>query len=169
MFTNICTNYFPTYYWPDVPCGAKKDGFRCEDLRQQTFKDCTFDLVITQDVFEHIPNPDLAFIDVARTIKPGGAHLFTVPIDGRERSVTRAKYVEGKFIHNLEPHYHGNPIDPNGSLVVTDWGTDIVDVIKNVTGLDTDYLRICDVEAGIEVRDQTETHSELFITRKPLV
>jgi len=121
MFTDICTNYIPTFYWPDVPCGATKDGFRCEDLQNQTFEDRTFDLVLTQDVFEHIPDPDRAFREVARTLKPGGAHLFTVPIGGRVRSVTRAQYNirRKEFIHVLEPRYHGNPIDPNGSLVVT--------------------------------------------------
>ncbi|WP_371419407.1 methyltransferase domain-containing protein [Bradyrhizobium sp. CCBAU 051011] len=35
------------------------------------FADDTFDLVITQDVFEHIFRPDLAISDIARTLKIG--------------------------------------------------------------------------------------------------
>lgn len=169
MFANVCKNYIPTFYWPDVPTGIEKDGFRCEDLQNQTFGNDTFDLVLTQDVFEHIPDPGRAFNEVVRTLKPGGAHIFTVPIAGRIHSVTRTKYIEGEIIHIIEPHYHGNPIDPEGSLVFTDWGTDIMDLIKSATGLETTYHRIRNVCAGIEGRDQTETHSELFITRKPAV
>ena len=35
MFSNVCKNYIPTFYWPDVPIGIEKDGFRCEDLQNQ--------------------------------------------------------------------------------------------------------------------------------------
>jgi SAM-dependent methyltransferase len=167
MFTDVCTNYFPTFYWPDVSRGASKGGFRCEDLQEQTFEDSTFDLVLTQDVFEHILNPDQAFREVVRTLKPGGAHLFTVPTGGRDRSITRARYIGGKIVNLLDPQYHGNPTDPNGSLVVTDWGADILDVIKNATGLDTCLLRIRNEGEGIEGRHPDDTHAELFITYKP--
>jgi len=51
--------------------------------------------------------------------------------------------------------------------VVTDWGMDIVDVIKEATGLLTSYLQIRDTDAGIEGRDYSSTHSEVFITAKP--
>ena len=136
---------------------------------EPTFRDDTFDLVLTQDVLEHIPDPERAFKEVVRTLKPGGAHIFTVPIAGRIHSVTRTKYIDGKIIPIIEPRYHGNPIDPNGSLVITDWGIDIMNVIKSATGLETTYHRIRDVRAGIEGRDLTETHSEIFITRKPAV
>lgn len=166
MFGKSCKGYVPTFYWPDVSVGDWRDGFRCEDLSHQTFDDCSFDLVLTQDVFEHIPDPRRAFMEVARTLKPGGAHIFTVPIYG-ERSVTRTRYVGSKALHVLEPRFHGNPIDPKGSLVITDWGTDIVEVIKETSGLPTRYLRIRDEDAGIEGRDYSQTHSELFITTKP--
>jgi len=41
--------------------------------------DESFDLVITLDVFEHVLRPAKAFAEIARTLKPGGAHIYTVP------------------------------------------------------------------------------------------
>ncbi len=40
-----------------------------EDLENQTFQNESFDIVITQDVMEHIYDPGKAFAEVARTFK----------------------------------------------------------------------------------------------------
>ncbi|MGH8487345.1 MAG: class I SAM-dependent methyltransferase [Gammaproteobacteria bacterium] len=53
---------------PTMPC----EKYRCENLEEQTFHDEFFDLVITQDVFEHVFHPDLAIREIARTLRPGG-------------------------------------------------------------------------------------------------
>src|ERR1019366_2746057 len=74
-----CHHYTPTHFFPDVPPGGLKDGIRCENLEEQTFADASFDLVVTSDVFEHVLDPARAFSEIARTLRPGGAHVFTVP------------------------------------------------------------------------------------------
>ena len=43
-----------------------------------TFQNESFDLFITQDVFEHVMEPNKAFKEIERVLKPGGAHVFTV-------------------------------------------------------------------------------------------
>ena len=43
-----------------------------------TFENESFDLFITQDVFEHVMTPNKAFKEIERVLKPGGAHVFTV-------------------------------------------------------------------------------------------
>ena len=60
-------------------------GNRCENLEELTFDDNTFDLVITQDVLEHVLNPGKAFKEICRVLKPGGAHKFLLShiISGR--------------------------------------------------------------------------------------
>ncbi len=131
-----------------------------------TFEDDSFDIVITQDVFEHIYHPQKAFQDVIRTLRPGGAHIFTIPIDGRTLSTTRAREEDGSLTYILPPQYHGNPIDPNGSVVITDWGTDIVEYIHQATGMNTLLCRIRNTKASIEGRHRQDTHSEIFITWK---
>ena len=49
----IATEYFSGKYAP----GEIVHGIRNEDFQCLTFDDNTFDLVVTRDVFEHIPDP----------------------------------------------------------------------------------------------------------------
>ena len=74
-----CKQYVASQFFHGVPRGQLKDGQRSENLEALTFPDQSFDLVITQDVFEHVLRPSKAFAEIARTLKPGGAHVYTVP------------------------------------------------------------------------------------------
>ena len=56
-----CARYVPSHFWPTVDRGTVFQGIRCEDLTQLTFPDESFDLVVTQDVFEHVLEPGRAF------------------------------------------------------------------------------------------------------------
>ncbi len=158
-----CLHYTPTHYFPEVPSGETKDGYRCENLEEQTFPDESFDLVITQDVFEHILDPARAFAEVARTLKPGGAHVFTVPWYYWKETVVRAVREGDEVRHLKDPEYHGNPIDPGGSLVVTEWGRDLGDFIYLCSGLTTTAIRTIDRRRGIEA-----AFIEVFISQKPI-
>jgi SAM-dependent methyltransferase len=149
---NECPGYVASHFYPDFPKGTMHpDGFRCEDLESLTFENESFDLVITQDVMEHVLNPALAFLEIGRTLRPNGAHIFTVPIVHKSRpSQCRAKRGEdGSIIYLQQPEYHGNPIDPNGSLVCMDWGYDICEFIFEAAGLYTTILYIDDISRGI--------------------
>jgi len=99
----------------------------------------SFDIFITQDVFEHIYNPFKAFDEIARVLKPGGAHIFTVPwYKKNKRTVKRIKMDRrGRVIHLQPPIYHGNPIDDKGSLVTYDWGRDIFEIIYRTSKMHT--------------------------------
>src|SRR5215208_4305929 len=77
---NEASNYFATQYFPGGAPGQMHIGFRNENLEQLTFENESIDLHVTQDVFEHIFNPAQAFREIARTLKPGGAHIFTTPL-----------------------------------------------------------------------------------------
>ena len=83
---NNCPGYQTSQYFSGFPLGEiHSSGWRNEDLENQTFADETFDIVISQDVMEHIFNPEKAFSEIARTLKQGGAHIFTVPIVNKEK------------------------------------------------------------------------------------
>lgn len=50
------------------------------NLSGSNWRDNTYDFVISSDVFEHIPPPvAIAFENIFRLLKPGGAFIFTVP------------------------------------------------------------------------------------------
>ncbi len=157
-----CRNYYvASHFFPGVSPGQTKEGFRCENLERQTFDDGEFDLVVTQDVFEHVMNPGKAFSEVARTLKDGGAHVFTVPWYYWKETVIRAVEENGVTKYLREPDYHGNPIDQNGSLVVTEWGWDLCDFIYTHSGLTTTVVKLHDKWRGIDGE-----FLEVFISRK---
>jgi len=148
---NDCGNYISTQYYPNYTFGAIIEGNRNEDLENQTFPDGVFDIVITQDVMEHIYHPEKAFAEIARTLKNGGAHIFTVPIINKHNKTERwaTPGENGKPVFIKTPEYHSNPVDPGGSPVTMHWGFDIADYIKKSSGLNTTIVYIDNLYYGI--------------------
>ena len=159
-----CPGYVATQYDPATPWGEPHPhGYRSEDLEAQTFDDETFDIVVTQDVFEHLFAPDRAISEIARTLKPGGFHICTVPIVRKAApSVRRARRRgDGSVEHLAEPEYHGNPMDPGGALVTVDWGYDIADYLDRASGLSTTIHTIDDLRQGIRAE-----YIEVLVSQK---
>lgn len=61
----------------------------------------------------------------------------------------------------MEPVYHGNPMDPNGSLVTVDWGYDIAAYWDAASGLSTTVWTIEDLSRGIQAE-----YIEVLVSRK---
>ena len=157
-----CPKYVATHCFPGIKRGAVHEGFRCEDLEAMTFPDQSFDLVITQDVFEHVFDYRRGFREVMRTVRSGGAHVFTTPkYKGLTRSQDRAARKNGQVVHLFEPEYHGNPIDNNGSLVTVHYGDDICDIVWNETRCPTTTYLIREDKTGTIAE-----FMEVFVTRK---
>jgi len=126
-----------------------------------TFKNESFDLFITQDVLEHVLNPKTAFREIARTLKPGGAHIFTIPWYAPKRTLTRASFSGQEIIYHEPKEYHGNPIDDGGALVVTEWGSDLGAFIFENGGLHTTAFLTLDRTRGLDGE-----FLEVFVSRK---
>jgi SAM-dependent methyltransferase len=149
---NECPGYVATQFYPDFPRGATHPhGFRCEDLENLTFPNTSFDLIISQDVMEHVLNPTRAFAEIARTLIPGGAHIFTVPLvnKGRASEVRAKRDKDGSIVYLQPAEYHDNPVSPEGSLVCTHWGYGICEFIFQASGLYTTIVYIDDLSRGI--------------------
>ncbi len=149
-----CGNYTFSHYFEDSPLGEPhpKTGIRCENLECLTFADGSFDLFVTQDVMEHVFDPKAAFRSIARTLKPGGMHLFTAPLVNKFRPTERRATLSpsGQVIHHFEPQYHGDPVNPGtGALMTMNWGYDIAHSIAEWTGMPTIIVQIDDLDAGI--------------------
>ncbi len=120
------------YLGPNQNAGHSVDGIRHEDAENLSFSSDYLDLIISNDVFEHVPNPAKAFAECARVLKPGGILLATIPFhDDRNESIVRASVADGQTKNFLPPVYHGNPLSADGSLVFTDFGWDILEIIKS--------------------------------------
>ena len=161
-----CLHYTFSHYFPDTPLGEidRRTNARCENLEYLTFPDATLDLLITQDVMEHIFDPEAAFREIGRVLKPDGAHIFTVPLVNKTAPTQRCAQREasGEVIHLREPKYHGNPIDPDGSLVTMNWGYDITCFIASNTGMSTVIIQIDDLDHGIRAE-----YIDVLVSLKP--
>jgi len=106
-------------------------------LQQLTFADNLFDYVLSSDVFEHVPDPYRAFAEVRRVLKLGGQHVFTVAFHQTEfEDDVRAIEADGEIKYLKEPWYHGDPIRPEGVLVFTVPGLEMLVKLKRL-GFDT--------------------------------
>ncbi|WP_290628734.1 class I SAM-dependent methyltransferase [Altibacter sp.] len=159
-------SYLETQFFYGETPGAIVKGVRNEDLEQQTFEDERFDLVITSDVMEHIYEPDKAFKEIHRTLKPGGAHIFSVPLINRFKPTQRwaTKGAQGEPVFLFEPEWHGNPVDHKGSPVTMHWGYDIVDYIKEHTGAECEIVYYDDLDHGIRAEFR-----EIIVAKKPRI
>lgn len=112
--------------------GAVVKGIRHEDVENLSFADGQLDLIVSNDVFEHVPNPAKAFVECARVLKVGGVMLATIPFHSEnDISVVRARLSNGQLEHILPPAFHGNPVSADGSLVFTDFGWDLLATMKD--------------------------------------
>lgn len=132
ILKNGCTKYLPSHYFPKIPLGQTHNGARCEDIEHQTFPDNTFDMVIAQDVYEHIFDPVAATKEIYRTLKPNGISIVTTGVWKDKLKTEQWSRLEpdGSVTHLVSPpEYHGNPIDAGGSLVTFKFGYDFVDLL----------------------------------------
>ena len=148
-----CSNYSSSQYFPNITHGNidPKTGFRCENLESLTFPDNSFDIFVTQDVMEHIFDYEKAFKEIARVLKPGGAHIFSVPLinKGQKSECWASRSENGEIIYHHEPQYHGNPVDAKGALVTMHWGYDIAHYISDTAKTPTTIIMIDDIDLGI--------------------
>ncbi|MDR0779640.1 MAG: class I SAM-dependent methyltransferase [Pseudomonadales bacterium] len=159
-----CQQYSASQYFDGVKSGEWVNGVHCENLECLSFNDNSIDIFITQDVFEHVFHPELAVREIHRVLKPGGAHVFTVPkLSTAERSEPRARLSAGGIDYLKEASYHGNPVGDGKALVTWDYGADFERLIDAWSGLSTSTY--AEVNRAIGVDGEFR---EVFVSRKPL-
>ncbi len=131
----ICSEYFDNV----VPGAKNSDGVLCEDLQSLSFPDNSFDLIITQDVFEHIRNPDLAWNEIKRVLKPDGYHIFTIPFYFDRNTFNRIDVSSNEDIFIVPPMYHGDQLRNEGIVVYNDFGIDLFQYLESL-GLPTEVF-----------------------------
>lgn len=119
----VCSEYVGSEHRP----GDRVDGTRHEDLQELSFPDRSFDMVVSSDVLEHVPDPYRAHREIFRVLEAGGVHVFTVPfLDSAELDQERSRLdADGTVEHVLEPEYHTDPLRPEGALVYRLFGLEM--------------------------------------------
>ena len=111
----VCSEYFGDSY----RSGDLVNDVLHQDLMDLSFGNESIDLVLSSDVFEHIPDPYKAHEEVYRVLKPGGRHIFTVPFYqteflDEERAIAD---MTGNTVFLLPPLHHEDPMRSKGVLV----------------------------------------------------
>jgi SAM-dependent methyltransferase len=103
-----------------------------QDLRETSHALGSFDLIVHAEVLEHVPDHSRALAEIYRVLVPGGWTIFTAPfIEARDSNLVRAAVEPGGVVHHLlEPEIHGNPLDPEGSLVFQTFGWELLEDLR---------------------------------------
>jgi len=107
------------------------NGIRHEDALNLSFKNESFDVIISNDVFEHVPDIKKTIKEAYRVLRKNGFLIISIPFTNCKKTVQRAIMKNGSIKHLLVEQYHGNPLSEKGSLVFYDFGWDFLDVCKN--------------------------------------
>lgn len=147
-----CRRYTPSQFFRGGAFGEIVNGFRNENLEEQTFEDCSFDIVVTLDVLEHVWDPKKVVREVWRTLKPGGLFISTWPIRKAQTISHEPRAFlneDGSIRHIKEPEIHGNPISGEGALVTWDYGYDIHSMLEYWAPFDVEITRFANRRMGI--------------------
>ena len=119
-----------------------------EDVTALSYADACFDLVLTSDTLEHVPDWEQALRETRRVLRAGGRHVFTVPaVPSRATTGSR----EG-----LVPQYHAQAsgllrLLSRGAredmLAYTDFGMDVPDRLR-AAGFEPE-VHFADVDAAL--------------------
>lgn len=121
------------YLDDNLPSGTIKEGIRHENVESLSFKADCFDIVLSNDILEHVNEPLQAMAEVYRILKPGGRFLISIPFFlDRPTTIRRATLNNSEITHHLPPVYHGNPLTIEGSLVFHDFGWDFLTQLQQV-------------------------------------
>ena len=135
------------YSGPLYESGEVVDGNPHQDLMATSFPGNKFDIVLTADVLEHIPEPYLAHREIYRILKPGGVHIFTVPSNmNASLDDQRTAVVEDGLIRLAPPEWHGTQEDSN--LVYTVFGLEMMCHLWTL-GFDVRFHEISRPDIGI--------------------
>ena len=117
------------YLGDHIPFGqSDSNGIRNETLCNLQFPTESFDIVVSLDVLEHIPDYRAAFLECCRVLKKGGRLLWSVPfIPDSENNIICAEIKDGKVHHNMPPQYHGDPLSNKGILCFTYFGWEMLE------------------------------------------
>ena len=138
-FAALLRELFPhvlgSEYLPD-PADPQRQRFPHQDLCELTLPEACVDLVLCNELFEHLYDLPAALGEIARILRPGGYLLSTFPFAyNRIDTIVKARHrpgatpgvaAEAELL--MEPEFHGDPVHPEqGSLVYQIPAWDLLD------------------------------------------
>ena len=107
---------------PSGPAAAEPAA-HSEDLTRLSYADDSFDLVVTSESLEHVPDLHAALSEILRVLAPGGRHVFTVPVLPKTKETfSRSVVLPDGTIEDRAPRI----CHPGG-----DWGYPVFHRVRN--------------------------------------
>ena len=125
------SNLSTSEFFPNHQLGKYVDGIRNEDVQKLSFADKEFDLVTSNQVFEHVPDDIKGFKEINRVLKNGGFFIFGIPLYNIPKTLQRAYIKDGKIFHIELPEYHGSRLEGPNS-VLTFWKHSKNDIVQRL-------------------------------------
>ncbi len=127
-------------YLNDLPAlsyseyGSTNPAISSEDLMKLSYEDNYFDIVLTSDVLEHVPDYRQALNEISRVLKPDGCFIFTVPWLSGRKTVVKAEINSKGMVELLsKSSFHGDyKLQLADYLVFYEFGYDFVQVLQNI-------------------------------------
>jgi SAM-dependent methyltransferase len=95
---------------------SERAEFRVGDMAQLPYADESLDLIISSEVIEHAPEPQKVLREIARSLRPAGKLILTIPMESRSvahlHSPGRPEDLRALFeqaglkVERLETHWH---------------------------------------------------------------
>jgi len=123
------------YFGKKYKSGEMIKGFLHQDLMNLSFKNNSIDIILSSDVFEHIPKPYSAHHEVFRILKKHGCHIFTVPFYSNQYKDNNRAFINKKnqIINLKTPIYHLDGIRPKkGTLVYNIFGKEMLSKLEQI-------------------------------------
>ncbi|UCC68947.1 MAG: class I SAM-dependent methyltransferase [Armatimonadota bacterium] len=147
-------------YFDGCESGEYRDGVLCQNVEGLSFADESFDLVISEDVFEHVRDYHRGLAEIRRVLKPGGYHIFSVPLGFTHPTLARFAIKGGQEVPVLPVEHHGDPV--RGQIrVFTSFGYDLFDQLSAM-GFEVSL----EISRYDDERRYGTFHSCTFVTRK---
>jgi SAM-dependent methyltransferase len=126
---------------PDIEGGKIINGVRHEDVENLSLSKESIDIIVSNDVMEHVNDPIKGFEEIFRVLKKGGRFFLTIPFwYMSENNVVRAKIINGQIEYYSPKLYHQNPMSESGSLVFTDFGWELIEQFKEMGFVDVEMV-----------------------------
>jgi SAM-dependent methyltransferase len=122
---------------------------RREDVTRLSFRDRSFDAVVSLDVLEHVPDFRRALAEFARVLRPDGVLVLSVPFyaeAGHSREL--ARIVDGVVEHLQPPEFHGDPVS-GGVLCFHHFGWDLLEALREAGFTGAEALLVRDPAQGL--------------------
>jgi len=90
------------------------------DLQEIALPDDSMDVLLSVEVFEHLPKYKKALEEARRVLRKGGIYVFTCPFycNTKETTIKAVLNDEGNIEYLTPPEYHGDPLRPADGILV---------------------------------------------------